>query len=361
MVFASCICNPRVTGHWDGFKSHDVNTDFYIGLDLMKAAWYEQQGTAESVLQIGEMPLPEARDNEVLIRLYASGINPSDVKRRQGARESMPYTRIIPHSDGAGIIEKVGARVPQDRIGERVWIYNAQWGRPYGTAAEFVALPAHFALPLPNNTSFEAGACLGIPAFTAHRCVFSEGSVHGKRIFVTGGAGSVGYYAVQFAKWGGARVIATVSNSEKAKHAKTAGADDVLNYREDNIIEKIKTLTRGTGVDHIVEVDFGENLSLSQEIIKLNGSIATYASMGNPHPQMPFYLLLFKGITLRFVNVYELPKKARYQAIKDIHLMLETRALTHDIAAQFPLDEIVAAHQFVESRTAIGNVVLTMR
>lgn len=326
----------------------------------MKTVWYEQQGKADQVLQIGEMPIQKVGENEVLIRLHASGINPSDVKRRQGVREGMSYPRIIPHSDGAGVIEKVGSNIPQSRIGQRVWTYNAQWGRPFGTAAEFVALPAHLAIPLPDNTSFEAGACLGVPALTAHRCVFSDGPVQGKIILVTGGAGRVGHYALQFAKWGGATVISTVSNTEKANHAKNAGADYVLNYREENIIEKIKTLTHGVGVDHIVEVDFGGNLSTSQEIIKLNGCIATYASMTNPNPQISFYPLLFKGVTLHLVNVYDLPNEARYQAIKDIHLMLESRILTHVIAAQFPLDGIVAAHQLVESGTAIGNVILTM-
>lgn len=327
----------------------------------MKAAWYEQLGSASDVLRVGEMPVPEIDTDEVLVRLYASGINPSDVKKRSGIREKMQYPRIISHSDGAGIIEKVGRDVSQDRIGQRVWLYNARWQRAFGTAAEYVAVPAKLAVPLPENISFEAGACLGIPTMTAHRAVFADGAVQGKTVLVTGGAGSVGHYAIQFAKWGGAEVIATVSNAEKAEHAKNAGADYVLNYREENLIEKIKTITHGRGVDHIVEVDFGGNLEINQEIIKLNGCIASYASEGNPNPQLPFYHFLFKGVTVHLINVYELPDAARTQAINDIRIMSESQKLIHTVAAQFPLEEIVAAHQLVESGTIIGNVVLTIK
>lgn len=327
----------------------------------MKAAWYEQLGSANEVLRVGEMPIPEINPTDVLIRVCASGINPSDVKKRQGKREKMQFPRIIPHSDGAGIIEKVGLEVDEDRIGQRVWTYNARWGRPFGTAAEYISLPAKLAVPLPNKIAFESGACLGIPAMTAHRCVFADGTVQGKTILVTGGAGSVGHYAIQFAKWGGATVIATVSDAKKGKHAKEAGADHVLNYREENILEKIKTITDNQGIDRIVEVDFGGNLSVTEGIIMLNGCIATYASEGNPNPQLPFYSLLFKGVTLRLVNVYELPDDARSQAIKDIGSMLESNILKHTIAARFNLDEIISAHELVESGTVIGNVVLTIK
>ncbi len=326
----------------------------------MKAAWYEQLGPASEVLRVGTMPAPEVGPHEVLIRLYVSGINPSDVKKRHGIREKMQFPRIIPHSDGAGIIEKVGREVSKNRIGQRVWIYNARWKRPFGTAAELVVLPAKLAIPLPDNTSFEAGACLGIPAMTAHRCVFSEGTVQGKTILVTGGAGSVGHYAIQFAKWGGAKVITTVSNAEKGKHAKNAGSDHVLNYREENVVERIKAITDNQGIDRIIEVDFGGNLTTNQEIITLNGCIAAYASEGNSNPSVPFYHLLFKGVTIHLVNVYELADNARSQAIRDINLMLETGNLIHAIAKRFNLDEIVSAHQLVESGTAIGNVILTI-
>lgn len=324
----------------------------------MKAAWYEQQGAAKEVLHLGTMPIPQIEPNEVLIKLHTSGINPSDVKKRQGIRENMQYPRIIPHSDGAGMIEKVGNKVLSHDIGQRVWVYNARWGRALGTAAEFVAVPAHLAIPLPSTISFEVGACLGIPAFTAHRCVFGNGSVKGKTILVTGGAGAVGYYAIQFAKWGGATVISTVSTDEKADYAKTAGADYIVNYRNENVIERIKKLTDNMGVDHIVDVDFGGNLKSTQEIIALNGFIAAYASEGDPNPLLPFYHFLFKGVTFSTVNVYELPDTVRTHAINDITSMLESGTLIPIISQQFPLDQIISAHEAVEKGTKIGNVIL---
>ncbi len=325
----------------------------------MKAAWYEQQGLASEVLKVGAMPIPKISAGDVLVKLYASGINHSDVKRRQGTREIMPFPRIIPHSDGAGVIEEVGSGVSRDRIGQRVWIYNARWGRPFGTAATYVMIPEKLAVPLSDNASFEEGACLGIPALTAYASVFAEGSIQGKTLLVTGGAGSVGYYAIQFAKWGGATVITTVSNEKKAAFAKNAGADYILNYRTEDIVENIKNLTENQGVDRIVEVDFGGNLNISQDIIKLNGCIAAYASEGNPTPVLPFYKLMFKGVTLHLIIVYELPDKLRSQAIDDINQLLAAQALKHPIAATFSLDDIVTAHELVESNTAIGNVVLS--
>lgn len=195
----------------------------------MKAAFYDRNGPADDVLQVGEMPKPIPAAGEVLVRVHASGVNPSDVKSRAGLRAKMAYPRVVPQSDGAGVIEAVGAGIDPARVGERVWIWNGQWQRPLGTAAEYIALPGLQASHLPDNTPFEAGACLGIPAMTAHRCVFADGPVAGQKILVTGGAGAVGHYAVQLARWGGAQVIATASGPEKAAHAKAAGADRVVN------------------------------------------------------------------------------------------------------------------------------------
>lgn len=324
----------------------------------MKAAWYEKFGSPE-VLQIGEMPIPEVQPNEVLIRLHASGINPSDVKRRQGIRENGHYSRIIPHSDGAGVIEKVGSQISKERIGQRVWTYNARWERAFGTAAEYVALPAELAISLPENVSFETGACLGIPAMAAHRAVFVEGPVKDKTILVTGGAGTVSHYAIQLAKWDGATVITTVNNSEKAQIAKKSGADYILNYLTENIVEKINAFTKNKGVDHIIDVDFAANLPVTQEIIKHNGSISTYASMSNPTPTLPFYPLMYKGTNLHLIDVYGLPQSARKQAIQDINAALVSGALTSNIAKKFPLNEIIASHQLVEMGT-VGQVILTI-
>ncbi len=324
----------------------------------IKAAWYTQQGAADKVLTVSELDYPDLKPDEVLIRIHTSGINPSDVKRRYDTNRPLQFPTIIPHSDGAGVIEAVGENVSVDRIKQRVWLYNAQWQRAFGTAATHITVPAYLAIPLPDAASFTAGACLGIPAMTAHRAVFADGPVNNQTILVTGGAGNVARYAIQFAKWGGAKVITTVSSSEKANYAKEAGADHIINYRNENVSKKILELTAGEGVDRIVEVDFGGNLAISNTILKLNGIIASYASMGNINPALPFYPLMFKGITIRLVNVYELPLAARQHAIKDITTLLSNNSLQHVIAETLPLDNIVLAHKMVEANKQVGNIIL---
>jgi NADPH2:quinone reductase len=211
----------------------------------MYAAWYEQQGVAGEVIQYGELPIPNPGANEVRVKVHASGVNPSDTKARSGwGGGSLQFKRVIPHEDGAGIIESVGEGVSSSRIGERVWIYEAQWGRPFGTAAEFVVVPSDRAIHLPDNTDFASGACLGVPAMTAHRCVFADGSVEGQTILVTGGAGAVGYYALQLAKWGGATVITTVSRPEQEQLVRAAGADYIINYKHEDVVQRIKEITQ---------------------------------------------------------------------------------------------------------------------
>jgi NADPH:quinone reductase len=326
----------------------------------MKATWYERNGPADEVLQVGDMPIPAPGPGEVLVRVKASGVNPSDVKSRAGLRARMTMPRIVPHSDGAGIIEAIGAGVDHGRVGERVWLWNGQWQRPFGTAAEYIALPSFQAPHLPDGVPYEAGACLGIPAMTAHRCVFADGPVAGQTILVTGGAGAVGHYAIQLARWGGAKVIATVSGAEKAAHAKAAGADRIVNYKSEDVVQAVKDLTHGKGVDRVIEVEFGGNLPTTLACLKTNGVIATYASSAVMEPKLPFYAMMFQGITLHMVLVYILPEAARRQSIHDINQALVQGALVHGIAETYPLDEIAAAHKKVESGDAIGNVVVTI-
>lgn len=326
----------------------------------MKAAFYERNGPAGEVLQVGEMPMPAAGPGEVLVRVKASGVNPSDVKSRAGLRARMAYPRVVPHSDGAGVIEAIGAGVDPARVGERVWLWNGQWQRPFGTAAEYIALPAFQAPHLPDGVPYEAGACLGIPAMTAHRCVFADGPVADQTILVTGGAGAVGHYAIQLARWGGATVIATVSGAEKAAHARAAGADRIVNYRTENVIEAVKDFTQGRGIDRAVEVEFGGNLPTTLACLKANGVISAYASSAATEPKLPFYPMMFQGVTLRLVLVYILPEAARRQAIQDINQALVQGALMHAIGGTFPLEDIAAAHQAVESGAMIGNVVVTV-
>ena len=326
----------------------------------MKAAWYDQTGDAHSVLNIGEREDVKPAAGEVLVRVHASGVNPSDVKTRAGARGPIPFDFAIPHSDGAGIIEAVGEGVDSARVGERVWIWNGAWKRQFGTCAQFIALPQAQAVRLPDTTGFEAGACLGIPASTACYGVFANGSVQDQTVLVTGGAGAVGYYAIQLAKWGGARVISTVSGPEKAEVAKSAGADAVVNYREEGTLEQLLEATRGKTVDRVVEVEFGGNLALSNAVLKPEGVIATYGSMAAPTPQLPFYEMMFNGTKLDMYLVYLLQDQKRDMVCDTVNKALEDNALSHMIAASHSLDEAAKAHIDVESGALIGNVVVTI-
>src|SRR5581483_10741756 len=206
----------------------------------MKAAWYERNGPARDVLTVGEMPDPEPGGGEVRIRIHASGINPADWKSRGGPSRPMAFPRVIPHSDGAGVIDRVGPGVPTRRVGERVWIWNGQWKRPFGTAAEFIALPAAQAVPLPEHVSFAEGACLGIPAMTAYHAVALAGLGAGSRVLVSGGAGAVGQYVIQFAKRAGATVLTTISSAEKAAAAREAGADHTIDYKREDVGARVK-------------------------------------------------------------------------------------------------------------------------
>lgn len=226
----------------------------------MRAVWYDRQGAANEVLITGTLPTPEPGIGQVRVRLEASGVNPADTYRRRGAVPP-EYPRVIPNSDGAGVVDKVGEGVPERWVGKRVWLYNGQRnGRWMGTAAEFIALDADLVTELPDHVSFAQGATLGIPCMTAHGCVFAAGPVQGKTVLITGGAGAVGHYAVQLAAWAGAEVIATVSSNDKAARARAGGAAHVLNYRTGNVAARVAEITRGAGVDHVVDVDLGGNL-----------------------------------------------------------------------------------------------------
>ena len=321
----------------------------------MRAVWYEENGPAE-VLQLGDLPVPEAGPGEVLVRVVSSGINPSDWKRRMGLTKALDYPSVIPHQDGSGIIYGVRQGVPSARLGERVWLFEAQTGRPFGTAAEYTVQPADRAVPLPPGTGFPEGACLGVPAMTAHRCVFADGPVSGKTVLVTGGAGAVGNYAIQLAKLDGARVISTVSSDEKAKIAVEAGADHTVNYRTEHTVQRIMNLTDGDGVDLIVEVDFAGNFRVSREVLRANGVLAFYAAGTAAQPPVP---LEFRAtnITVRSVLVYDMPEQAKQNAVRDITRHLEAGRLHHLLGPRYLLESAVEAHRAVEG-AAIGNVIL---
>ena len=326
----------------------------------MKAVWYEQIGAADDVLTHGNIDDPEVSDGEALVRIRTSGVNPSDVKTRAGARGELQFPRIIPHSDGAGNIEAVGKGVDKNRIGERVWLWNGAFGRAFGTCAEYISLPANQAVEMPENSTFEAGACMGIPASTAYHGVFSGGSVKNKTLLVTGGAGAVGHYAIQLAKWDGAQVVATVSSPEKGLAAKEAGADLVVNYKTDDVVEAVNDFTSGKGVDRIVEVEFGGNLSISEQIIKTNGVIAAYGSVAVGNPELPFYNLMFKNAVLKMYLIYIVPSEARMKIIEGLTKALSENALVHQIAKSFDLTETIQAHKTVETGKLIGNTIINL-
>jgi NADPH2:quinone reductase len=325
----------------------------------MRAAAYERTGPARDVLTLCEMPTPDPAPGEVRVRLSASGINPSDVKTRAGARSKvLPFPRIVPHSDGAGTIDAAGEGVDRARIGERVWTWNAAWGRPFGTAAEFVVLPSAQAVRLPDNVDFAAGACLGIPALTAYHAVVMEGGVQGKTVLVAGGAGAVGHYAVQIARLrGAAKVIATVSGDDKARIAREAGAHETIDYRRENVAERVAALTGGTGVDRVVEVDLSANVQLDFAIARANGDIVIYGS-NVPDVPVNFVQGIMKNLQLRFFIVYNLTPADRVRELAEIGALLAEGKLRHNVAERFAFDRIVEAHERVESGKALGNVVL---
>ncbi|MEO6566940.1 MAG: NADPH:quinone reductase [Casimicrobiaceae bacterium] len=329
----------------------------------MRAVWYERKGPAEEVLTVGTMPDPAPGPGEVRVAIALSAVNPSDTKARGGwgGNIAMPFPRVIPHQDGAGTIDRVGEGVASDRIGERVWVYMAQRGRPFGTAAQYCVVPSARAIALPPEADFAAGAAMGIPAMTAHRCIFSDGPVDGATVLVRGGAGAVGYYAIQWAKRGGAkRVIATVSREEQAGRAREAGADIVLDYKRDSVVDAIVARCGAAAVDRIVEVDLGTNADADAVLLARNGVIAAYASDRNPAPAVPFLPLLMKDATIRFVLVYEMPEVAKAAAIRDITSALAVNALRHQVAATLPFASIAQAHAAVEAGRSVGKILVAV-
>jgi NADPH:quinone reductase len=324
----------------------------------MKAAWYEKQGPARDVLVVGEMDDPEPGAGEVCIRVAASGVNPGDVKKREDAFGiGMPYPRVIPHSDGAGTIDRVGAGVSQEWVGRHVWCYGAQSYRPFGTAAEFNVVPLEKVAPLPNGVPFEQGACLGIPGLTAHRAVNVAGPVAGRTVLVQGGAGSVGAFAVQLAHQAGARVIATCLSERDREIASGAGADEVA-LIDDLIKDRLHALAP-QGIDHIVEVAFAANISTDVEVLAQGASIAAYATNA-PTSEIPVWQLVFINARLFFVGSDDIPVEAKLQAVPDINHALQSGWRGLDIAAAFPLDDIASAHERVEHPLGPGRVIVTI-
>ena len=316
----------------------------------MRAGWYEKIGEPADIVTVGEIETPIPGPGEVRVRIHVSGINPSDLKRATGwSGAPMAHPRVTPNNDGAGVIDAVGEGVATARIGERVWVYEATLvGRKQGTAAEYCILPQAYAVQLPGNADFAFGAQIGVPALTAHRCVFADGPVKGLTVLVAGGAGSVGRFAVQIAKWGGAHVIATAGSPAQMAIAKAAGAHEVLNYREPDLAARIKAAAAKTpsgGVDRVVEVQFMANVAMDAEVLKTNGSVSIYGSSDNrdEQPVVPMRVLLGKGVNLRWVMVYALAPQPRKQAIEDVTAAIAAGALTPHAVESFPLEKLADA------------------
>jgi NADPH2:quinone reductase len=325
----------------------------------MKAAWYESQGAAAEVLVVGEMPDPVPGQGELRIRVAASGINPGDLKKREDAFGiGMPYPRVIPHSDGAGVIDQVGAGVAHERLGERVWCFGAQSYRAFGTAAQYVLVPADQAIPLPANTDFLTGACLGIPALTAHRAVHVGGPVAGRQVLVQGGAGGVGIFSVGFAARAGARVIATVRSAQDEEAARKAGAHEVLRTDLQTMAELVARIRQlaPDGVQHVVDVAFDANVDMDEQVLAVGGSIAAYAT-GNARPTLPFWPLLFKNARILLLGSDDFAKADKLAAAQDTNALLAAGWQGLRIDRCFELDHIAAAHRYAESRPR-GRVVL---
>jgi NADPH2:quinone reductase len=322
----------------------------------MRAAWYEKQGAARDVLIVGEMDDPQPRAGEVRIHVAFSGVNPGDVKKREDAfGVGMPYPRVIPHSDGSGIVDAVGEGASREWIGRRVWCYGAQSYRPFGTAAAYTVVPLRQVVQLPERAPLEQGACLGIPGITAHRAVHVAGSVDGHTVLVQGGAGAVGACAVQLAHRAGARVIATCRSESDKQIASRAGADEVL-LTGDKLAERIRALAPD-GVDHIVEVAFGANIKTDTEALAQGGSVATYAT-NTPMPETPVWQLVFVNARIFFVGSDDVPTEAKIEATRDINNALEAGWRGLDIAEIVPLDEIARAHELVEHPVKPGRVIV---
>ncbi len=324
----------------------------------MRAAYYESNGTARDVLRVGEVETPQAGPGEVRVKIAASGVNPSDVKSRQGTARKIAYPRVIPQSDGAGVIDQVGDGVPQARLGERVWLWNGQWKRAFGTAAEYITLPSAQAVALPHRARFEEAACLGIPAMTAYHAVTLVPVQKGTTLLVSGGAGAVSQYVIQFAKAAGARVITTVSSAEKAKAAQEAGADHTIDYKREDVGAHVSALTDKRGVDAVIEMDLTANAKLIPSVLRPKGSVIVYGT--GPEAVLPAAFCLVNSVRLQFFLVYELDASERERAIIAINRALSDGRLTNRVAQPtFTLADIAAAHEAVE-RGTIGNVVVTI-
>ena len=326
----------------------------------MQVAFYDRTGAAADVLQLNELPDPTPGPGEVRVRLLWSGVNPSDVKSRAGLRSKvLAFPRIVPHSDGMGLIDAVGEGLSRERIGQRVWVWNGAWGRAMGTAAQYIVLPERQAVALPEGVPDEAGACFGIPAMTALHAVLTSGGVQGQRVLVAGGAGAVGHYAVQFARLLGAAQVLATASAPKLEIAQAAGADAVFDYRSEGLAERVREATAGHGVDRVIELDIAANAALDLDVLRRGGSCVVYGS-GAGQFTLPFFPLISNNIALQFFIVYNLDTADRLRAEATLTELLQRGALSHQIGQRLPLAQVARAHELVEQAQVLGNLVLEL-
>jgi NADPH2:quinone reductase len=328
----------------------------------MKAAWYTQNGEAVDVMQVGELPTPSPRAGEVLVRLATSGVNPSDVKSRRARPLTDPL--VVPHSDGAGVIEAVGEGVSAGRLGQRVWVWNGQWQRPMGTCAQFIALPEAQAVELPDGVDFAAGACMGIPGLTAMQAVILaerlSGDLRGQTVLVSGASSAVGHYITQMVRLAGGRVIGTVGSEAKASHAREAGMHEAIFYKTESVPERVKALTQGRGADVAIDMDFASTARWAAEgALAPHGQVVCYGSNAL-EVELPFRPWLFHSLGVKFFLVYDLSPADRRNALARLTDLLARHQLSHTIGARFTLDQVAQAHRTVEAGQTVGNVVVDL-
>jgi NADPH2:quinone reductase len=333
----------------------------------VRAISYTHSGGPE-VLSLVDRPVPEPGPGEVRVRVAFSGVNPTDWKSRSNA-DPGPDGKT-PNQDGSGTVEAVGEGVDPVLVGERVWIWEAAYQRPYGTAAEYTVVPARQTVLLGPDASFELGAALAIPFLTAHRCLtiaeslpdrIGPGSLSGHTVLVQGGAGAVGNAAIQLARWADATVITTVSSPEKAQLAAAAGADHVVDYRQQDVVAEVRKIAPH-GVDAIVEVNPAMNAATDARIVALHGSVAMYANDAADEVTVPVRSQMTVNARWQFVLVYTEPARAKALAVEDVNAAVLDGAVRVGREAGlplhvFPLAETAAAHRAVQDG-AVGKVLI---
>jgi NADPH2:quinone reductase len=325
----------------------------------MRAVAYAETGDPDVLREI-ERPVPDPGPGEVRVRIHVSGVNPTDWKSRR-APGPAPFDEVVPNQDGAGVVDAVGPGVTELRPGQRVWVWEAAWQRPDGTAQEYVVLPVDHVVPLPDDASFDLGASLGIPALTAHRCLtvadggperLRPGALDGRIVLVQGGAGAVGHAAIQLARWAGARVVTTVSSPEKAELARRAGAHHVINYREGDAATAVREVAPD-GVDLVVEVAPAPNASLDEAVVGRDATVAIYANNGGDEVTLAIRPHMTRSTRFQFVLVYTVPDPAKRNAVQDVAAAVADGVLgvgeenglpLH----RFPLERTAEAHAAVE-------------